>query len=210
MQFRFVFTFVTLILFLFSCNQQQKRVRVIGEKMIVTISKDGKEVVDTVSAVVPSFSFQNHKLTYTSNQGMKGKVVLADFFFTHCPSICVQMKQNMLKVNEQFKNDKNFSIVSFTIDPKRDTVARLADYARQLGVENTNWYFLTGEKDSIYNVAKQFLAYAEEDEKSPGGYIHDGNFILIDKRGRIRGFYNGVDEKVMPTLIEDIKSLINE
>jgi len=198
------------LLFLSSCFNQTKRVQVIGEKILVKKSAKGEVYYDTLSAVAPSFCFINHHNKPICNKEMQGKVWVCDFFFTHCPSICVKMEKNLMRVNKELGAKSNFQIVSFSIDPARDSVETLFQYASKLGIDNTNWDFLTGEKDSIYAVADKFLANAAEDKNSPGGFIHDGNFVLIDKQGRIRGFYDGTDDAAVDKIIEDLKALLSE
>lgn len=205
--FRFVFLFLVILL-LTACNTTPEKVRVVGEKIVVKKSVKGDVYYDTLSATAPPFCFTNHHGKQLCVADMKGKIWICDFFFTHCPSICVKMERNLLKVNKAFKNAPH--IISISIDPSRDSVETLLVYATKLGVENTTWDFLTGEKDSIYRVADHFLANAAEDPNSPGGFIHDGNFIVIDGKGRIRGFYNGVDEVSVDKMIADIKLLQNE
>lgn len=202
-------SFVLLSLILLSvCYTPPEKVRVIGEKIVVKQSAKGEVYYDTLSAKAPSFCFTNHLGKQVCAENLDGKIWICDFFFTHCPSICVQMERNLLKVNAAFKDGPH--IVSVSIDPARDSVNALLSYATKLGVANTHWDFLTGDKDSIYRVAEHFLANAAEDPNSPGGFIHDGNFIVIDRKGRIRGFYNGTDEVAVDKMIADIKLLQNE
>lgn len=205
--FRFVVVLLSVLL-LSACYTTPEKVRVIGEKIVVKKSTKGDVYYDTLSATPPSFCFTNHHGKSICSDDMKGKIWICDFFFTHCPSICVKMERNLLKVNSAFKDGPQ--IVSISIDPARDSVSALMAYATKLGVANTHWDFLTGAKDSIYHVADHFLANAAEDPNSPGGFIHDGNFIVIDAKGRIRGFYNGVDEVAVDKMIADIKLLQNE
>lgn len=205
--FRNVFVFLSLVM-LAACYTTPEKVRVIGEKIVVKQSTKGDVYYDTLSATAPSFCFTNHHGQLVCADAMKGKIWICDFFFTHCPSICVKMERNLLKVNSAFKDGPQ--IVSISIDPARDSVSALLAYATKLGVANMHWDFLTGAKDSIYHVADHFLANAAEDPNSPGGFIHDGNFIVIDAKGRIRGFYNGVDEASVDKMIADIKLLQHE
>lgn len=204
------FVLTVLLVFLFGCREKVDRVRVIGEKIIVRQSENGKTFFDTIAATAPNFCFENQEAKAFCSGELKGKVYLVDFFFTHCPSICVKMKRNLLTVQHELKGDSNFAITSFTIDPARDSASVLANYAAKLGVDTKQWTFLTGNRDSLYATADRFLTEAAEDENSPGGFMHAGNFILVDQRGRIRGYYNGVDAKEMPRLIKDIKSLLHE
>lgn len=200
---------ILVLLFIAACRpSSEKNIRIIGEKIIVKKNANGEEYYDTLSARAPQFSFIGHHGVLFGDSNVKNKVWIADFFFTHCPSICVKMKSNLLKTNKKFGQNDNFHIVSFSIDPQRDSVTQLYNYAEKLGVQNTNWTFLTGDKETIYNVADLFLAHAAEDENSPGGFIHDGNFIVVDKQGRIRGFYDGTDDKSVEKMMDDLEILL--
>lgn len=204
-------SFIFLLLVLNSCKPNpEKTIRVIGEKIVVMKNANGETYYDTVSARAPQFSFLNQHNENWSSENLKGKIWVADFFFTHCPSICVKMKSNLLKTHRAVGGNPNFQIVSFSIDPVRDSVKVLYDYASKLGVADTNWTFLTGNKEMIYAVADSFLAHASEDENSPGGFIHDGNFIVVDKNGKIRGFFDGTDDKSVEKMIEDLSVLLKE
>jgi protein SCO1/2 len=154
--FRFVFILVTLSLLLLGCNEKVDRVRVIGEKIIVRQNENGKIFYDTIATTAPSFCFKNQDTRLYCNADLKGKVYLVDFFFTHCPSICVKMKRNMLTIQNEFKNQDRFAITSFTIDPARDSASVLASYAAKLGVDTKQWSFLTGNRDSIYYLYENF------------------------------------------------------
>lgn len=200
---------ILFLLLLAACRpSSEKNIRVIGEKIIVKKNANGEEYYDTLSARAPQFSFTNHHGNPFGSTDVNGKVWVADFFFTHCPSICVKMKSNLLKTHKIVGKNPNFQLVSFSIDPQRDSVKQLYNYAEKLGVQNTNWTFLTGEKEMIYAVADSFLAHAAEDENSPGGFIHDGNFIVVDKNGKIRGFFDGTDDKSVEKMIGDLKVLL--
>lgn len=202
--------FSVLSLLLACRSSSEKTVRVIGEQIIVKKNANGEEYFDTLSARAPQFSFTNHRNQKFNSDTLKGNVWVADFFFTHCPSICVKMKANLLKTQKEIGEHSGFQIVSFSIDPQRDSVKALYDYAAKLGVANANWNFLTGEKETIYAVADSFLAHAAEDPNSPGGFIHDGNFIVVDGRGRIRGFYDGTNDEAVKNMIDDLKLLLGK
>jgi len=203
-------TLFCLVAVLFSCNSKQPTVKVIGDKIVISKTEKGEYKYDTVSAKAPDFYLLNQNGNQFCKKELKGKIYVVDFFFTHCPSICVTMKKNLLQVHEKYGDNSGVVLVSVSIDPNRDSVSVLFDYARKLGVEQANWNFLTGDKDSIYALADKFLALAEEDENSPGGFIHDGNFILVDRNGAIRGFYDGTDAKSVDLMIDDIGILIGE
>jgi protein SCO1/2 len=162
------------------------------------------------SYLIQPFVLINQDSQVIKNKDLKGKVVLVDFFFTSCPSICPKMKSNLLKVHEAMAKESDFMILSHTIDQKRDTVARLRDYAQKLGVDKARWQFVTAEKDTILSLAKSYLVSASEDDDAPGGFVHSGNFILLDRKGRIRAYYDGTLKESVPQILNDIHELLNE
>ena len=109
---------------------------------------------------------------------------------------------------ETFEGNNEVLFMSHSIDPKRDSVMKLRSYAESLGVQSKSWHFMTGEKDEIYDLAKAYMISAAEDPRAPGGYIHSGAFILIDQKGRIRGYYDGTLPEDTETLKNDIKKLL--
>lgn len=168
----------------------------------------------------PDFGFVNQDSALVTLEDLKGKVYVVDFFFTSCPSICPIMTANMLKLQKRFSSYDDFVQVSFTVDPERDTPTVLKDYAEQRMVNTDKWHFLTGEKDSIYSVAYDYLSSAMEDPTAPGGFLHTEYFVLVDKEGRLRsredeqgniiGVYDGTEAQDIRDLIDDIKVLIAE
>ena len=190
-------------------NTAPPAVRVLGEKVVQRKTVNGQVVNDTVTAIIPAFSFIDQDGKTVDTNTVKGKIYVVDFFFTHCPSICPKMKAEMHKIYEKYK-DKDVLILSHSIDPVRDSVAVLKRYADKLNLESNNWRFLTGDRDSIYAIADHYLEYTKEDKDAPGGFIHDGNFILIDKHRRIRGYYDGTKDDGAQKLMDDIDNLLNE
>ena len=192
-----------LLFVLFSaCNNPQ--LPVYGDK--ISIEKDG--TIDSMDYQLPDFTLTDQEGNNISYSGKK--ILVADFFFTSCPSICPKMMKEMLRVQEKYEKNDEVQILSFSIDPVRDSVPRLKTYANKLGIESLRWHLLTGNKDSIYNLAEKFLVSAEEDPDAPGGHIHSGNFILVDKHKRIRGYYDGTDETSVNKLLEEMDMLIRE
>jgi protein SCO1/2 len=166
---------------------------------------------DTVYHKIGPFQFIDQDSTLITNETVKGKIYVADFFFTTCRTICPIMKTQMLRVYDSIKNDRDVLLLSHTIDPEYDTVGLLHDYADRLGVKSNKWHFLTGIKDSIYNIAqKSYFATAMEDKTEADGFIHSGAFLLIDKQQRIRGKYDGTKEEDVNRLLGDIERLKKE
>ncbi|MER3501037.1 MAG: SCO family protein [Candidatus Fervidibacterota bacterium] len=146
---------------------------------------------------------------------LRGKVWVAEFFFTSCAGICLEMNRNMQKVQHTFKGNPDFRIVAFTVDPHRDTPDILREYGKNFGAQPGQWIFVTGEKKAIYRLARHgFRVTAQEvkpeEEGGPLDFIHSDRFILVDRQGRIRGYYNGTDEKQVARLIADIRRLLRE
>ncbi len=189
-----------------SCASKPDKLPVLGNKQPVTKIVDGKQVTDTTYATIPDFKFVNQYGDTITAKNLNGKIYVADFFFTTCPSICPVMHRNMLNVYKEFKDDDNFRILSHTIDPKYDTVPVLKRYADKMGISGNSWWLLHGNKGDTYGISKSYLQSVQE--KNPAGqFIHDGFFILIDKQKRIRGTYEGTDPKEVDKLIADIKIL---
>ncbi len=173
---------------------------------------------------IPDFEFTNQDNRIIDNSFYKNKVFLVEFFFTSCPTICPKMNKNMVKIQNIFAKNENFGIVSFSIDPKRDTPEQLKKYALEKGATMKNWHFLTGELEAIYKLSNQgFKLYAGENEVAEGGFEHSGLFALIDKNGFIRSrvikngenenpikFYDGLDNEQIEWLKEDIALLLSE
>ena len=173
---------------------------------------------------VPPFEFTNQNNEMIGNKDFKDKVYVVEFFFTSCPTICPKMNVNMVKIQNEFYGNPQFGIASFTIDPEHDTPAVLKSYAKDKGATLKNWYFMTGDKDEIYTFSNDgFKLYAGENKDVEGGFEHSGLFALIDKDGFIRSrkvkmgdienpikFYNGLDDKEIQWLKEDIALLLKE
>jgi len=200
---RNLFYALICVLTLSACsnNASQKVLPILGNREADTKTVDGKTVTDTIYQTIPKFKFINQYGDSVSNKTLDGNIYVADFFFTTCPSICPVMHRNMLNVYKEFKNVGNFKIVSYTIDPKHDSVAVLKKYADNLGITGKNWLFLQGQKEETYKLAKSYMVEARE------GNVHDGYFILIDKQKRIRGSYLGTDPAEVTKMIADIKTL---
>lgn len=165
---------------------------------------------DSLDYTLPPFSYLSQDSQLVDNGTVSNKIFITEFFFTSCPSICPKMQAQMLRVYEKYKNNADVVILAFTIDPARDSVARLKKYEAKLGVQAPKWYFLTGNKDSIYATAENFLVSAAEDPDAPGGHVHSGNFILVDKQRRLRGYYDGTKEESVQKLLDETDVLLKE
>jgi protein SCO1/2 len=192
--------FAISLYLLVACNQN-KTLPILGEK----------SPIDSTYATVPPFVLVNQDGDTITEAFVKGKIYVADFFFTSCPTICPIMKKEMLRVYQQIKGDPTFVLLSHTIDPEYDSIPLLKEYASRLGSDGKQWQFLTGNREQIYELAeKGYYATAMPDSTEPGGYVHSGGFILVDPKSRVRGVYNGTDAKEVDQLIEDLFILKSE
>ena len=199
-----------LIVSLGACQSKSnsKVLPIYGVRQPVTKTVDGKTITDTIYQTIPPIKFINQYGDSINDKNLDGKIYVADFFFTSCPSICPVMQRNMLTVYNEFKNTNSIKIVSYTIDPKYDSVAVLKKYADKLGVEGNTWWFLQGAKDFTYQLAeKNYLVAVKQDNTVKGGYTHQGYFVLVDKQKRVRGAYDGTNPQQVAQLIDDIKIL---
>jgi len=198
-----------------SCNNQSKkadRLPFFGPRQgTYTHRVKGKLKTDTVYHIIPNFRVQNQDGDSVSQDNFSGKIYVADFFFTSCPSICPITESNLLEVQKSFGNVPDFKMISFSIDPRHDSVRVLKSYSNRLGADTKQWYFVRGDEDEIDDLAqKGFMATAQKDSATPGGYLHSGAFMLIDKDKRVRGVYNGTDSAEVKRLTHDIPILFKE
>ncbi|WPR74007.1 SCO family protein [Algoriphagus sp. NG3] len=199
----------------FQCKpagEKNKTLPKLGNWHINEKTEEGQVVLDTVYHTIADFSFTNQDGETITNESVHGKVYVADFFFTTCPTICPIMKKEMLRVYEEFGGHPDFRILSHTIDPKHDTQDVLQDYAQKLGIEDAKtWNFLTGEAEKIYEIGQtSYMTTAMEDQDAAGGFLHSGAFILVDQEGHIRGVYDGTKADQVDQLIADIPTLLGK
>lgn len=142
---------------------------------------------------------------------VEGKVIVADFFFVTCATICPKMSVQMARVQEAFKDEDGLMLLSHSVTPEMDSVPVLAEYAARHGADPARWRFLTGDRKQIYALArKSYFAAMDEGDGGPDDFVHTENFVLVDPRRRIRGFYDGTSAKDIDRLIADIPKLLTE
>lgn len=200
---------VAFIILIFGIYAIPKIVKKFNSPTLVTIGE------------VPEFEFTNQDGKLISNSFYNDKVWVVEFFFTTCPTICPRMTDNMIKIQNEFYANLDFGIASFSINPKHDTPEILKAYAESHGATLKNWQFLTGDQETIYQLANNgFTLFAGENSDAEGGFEHSGMFALIDKQGNIRSridehgnpiaFYDGLDPKGIEMIKEDIAILLKE
>jgi len=166
---------------------------------------------DRTEHTIENFELTNqdgHKISF---HDYKGQIVIANFFFSHCPVVCPKMTANLQTVSRQFQQEKNIHILSISVDPERDSSVQLKNYAKRFSIDTQKWDLLTGSKKEIYRLARNsFIVVATDGDGGPNDFIHSDKLVLIDRIGRIRGFYDGTDETEINKLSHDIKKIQDE
>ena len=185
-----------------------QHLEVFGPKEPITKTVNGKTMTDTLYHTVSNFSFIGHDSSLVTQELFKNKIYIADFFFTTCKSICPKMSNNLMRVQNEFRDDNNILILSHTVDPEHDSPSVLDEYAKKHNVIKGKWFFVTGDKKQLYDMARNsYFITAMDGDGGPDDFIHSEQMALIDKEGRIRGFYDGTDYNEITRLIEEIKVL---
>lgn len=185
-----------------SCSKKEDKLPYLGNPVV----KNN----DTTFPKIGSFRFINRDNSIITNSTFENKIYVADFIFLSCPTICPKMTSELKSVYEIYKSNPNVYFLSHTIDPERDTIDKLKLYAESMNL-NSNWYFVTGKKEDVLNIAeKSYFTVAYSDANEPGGLVHGGGFILVDGKGHIRGVYDGTNSTETKRLIKDIKILLKE
>lgn len=163
--------------------------------------------------VVQSFSFTNQDGKTVTDRDVLGKVNVVNFFFTTCKSVCPKMNNNLRPVYESFKNDSNFLMLSYTCDPKRDSVAALKHYADSMKVDTRKWIFLTGNKETLYAMARHSYKIDNPNNFVPdpeSDFLHTQFIALVNKKGEVVNIYDGIKPSELQNMQADIKKLLKE
>ena len=186
---------------------------------VVTRTVNGKKVTDTVWHKVADFSFKNQEGKVINWDSLHGKIVIADFFFTHCPTICPPLTKNMKRLEESINNgervgdrtNQQVHFLSISIDPVRDTVERLKYWADRFQINPEKWWLLTGSTESVNKMVTDEMRIPYIDGKGDDtAFVHTDHFILIDSNHYIRGYYHGLDSASLSLLSKDIVLLTLE
>lgn len=204
----YCFLFLLLFMGVTSCKQR-------NELPIYNPSDFNPELVDiTVQGIeehaVADFELINQNGEKITQAQYSDKIYIADFFFTRCPSICPIMSNNMEKLQEKFLEEDDVMFLSLSVTPELDSVPILKEYAQKHGAIDNKWNITTGDKKHIYNLArKSYFAVVEQGDGGLQDFIHTPNFILVDKKKRIRGVYEGTHDDEIDRIVQDIKILLN-
>ncbi len=165
---------------------------------------------DGKTHTISEFSFTNQYGEKVNLDTVKDKVFVANFFFTSCPSTCPPMMEQLTRVQEKFGENPNFRILSHTVDPKHDSVEDLRAYAQKYGAEKGFWHLMTGTKKALYLKARKGydVVSLEGNKDGPAGFVHSSKIILVDKKQRIRGYYDGTAKADVDRLMNDITFLL--
>ena len=180
---------------------------------VLTYTTDFAKVKLTILNTVQNFYFIKQDGSKVSQQEVKNRVYVAEFFFTTCKGICPKMNKNMKAIYEKFKKDSNFLVISHTVNPSTDSLPILNHYADSLGASKENWWFVTGSKADLYRAARE--SYLLDDPKNNSKnideqFLHTQFFTLVDRQGRVRGVYDGIKKDEVEQLVKDINELIIE
>lgn len=205
---------VTVVFFVLSCSQQEVRkpraLPYAGNFDIIVSEKNGVQSVDSVYPKIPFFQYLNQDSILVKSSSMKGKVWIANFFFTSCPSICPPMISQMKRLNIITKDiNSQLQYMSFSIDPTTDQPHILRDYIKINGIQANNWQFFTGNEAKTHRLGvDNFLVHAEATAMAPGGYAHSDGLVLVDREGYVRGIYHGTITEEVDQLNKDVRKLL--
>lgn len=207
-----LFGYVVLLLAMVACETPVDEQEASKEKTTLPIYGEREFIPeidkDTIYHTIPKWYFVNQDSVDVSWKDYEGKPYVAYFFFTHCPKICPKINSNMIDFQKQTEG-LDFKVIAHTVDPKRDSVQRLKFYGDEYGFDYSNYNFVTGDQQKIYELGvKGYLVPNQEDALAPGGFLHSEKLILIDSKGRIRGYYEGTEKAQVDLLVEDLKLLI--
>lgn len=204
-------TWLFLTLVCSACNNESKKTL-----PVYNPSDFNPELVDVSllntneNHTVADFEVINQNGKTITQEDYKGKIYVADFFFTSCPSICPIMTNNMVKLQNTFIDTDEIMFLSLSVTPEIDSIPVLRAYADKKGVIDSKWNVTTGNKKHIYELArKSYFAVVEQGDGGLQDFIHTPNFVLVDKKKQIRGVYDGTDDEEIKRLIDDINILSN-
>ncbi len=210
-QFGLLSVFACLLLFSCKDPEQPKALPFFGNYDILTYENNGIKEVDTVYPVIPTFHFLNQDSVQVTNKSFKGKVWIANFFFTSCPSICPPMMAQMKRLHKKTEDiHGELQFLSFSIDPNHDQPSVLRAYRKNNGISAKNWTMLTGdEQKTHYLGVHHFMVHAKKDPMAAGGFAHSDGMVLVDREGYVRGIYLGTQTDQVDQLNKDLRKLLN-
>ena len=212
MHFMKYLLFIPFLLIIVACGGTEETINEVVEPNYTPLPYIGMHDIgpnDTIYHVVPNYELMNQDSQVVTNDLVKGKIHVVNFFFTSCPAICPAMIEQMKRFQGLTNDIEELLILSHTIDPERDTIPKLNQYIIDREIDTRNWHFLYGEREYVHDLGKEgYMVNAMEDDAAEGGFLHSEHFVLIDREGHIRGLYTGTDTEEVDQLNEDIRNLI--
>ncbi|GAB3980435.1 SCO family protein [Spirosoma terrae] len=186
-----------------------------GEPLMGKVTlPDGREIIDTIYNRIPAFKLIDQDSQLVDQSIVKNKIYVADFFFTRCGTICPKLSSQLTRVQDIFQENPDIVFLSYTVDPEHDRSKQLKEYAQKYSAIPGKWYFLTGSKSEIYDLAMHGYYLPVVDKNVPEGkpdetFIHSQKLVLVDKQGIVRGFYDGTDKVDVDRLVLEIRVLLD-
>ncbi|MBK9191537.1 MAG: SCO family protein [Crocinitomicaceae bacterium] len=206
--------FSGLIFSFLSCGGSENETTEKQPEPIIPLPYMGQHEIDgtdTVYHTIPDYVLLAHDSTEFTNERVKNKIHVVNFFFTSCPAICPAMIGQMQRLQGNTTDIEELVFLSHTVDPVRDTIPKLRTYIEERNIDTRNWFFLYGEKEYVYDLGMNgYILNAMEDEKAEGGFLHSEYFVLIDRERHIRGMYDGTETEQVDQLEKDIRKLLKE
>jgi len=207
-------TIIAIATFILYEQKHERKLPILNPTDVNHVLVDSSLHNKGVDHTILDFQLTNQNGENVSQEIIRDKVVVANFFFATCPTICPIMNNQLSRIHDKYLNNNDVIILSHTVWPEIDTVEALKEYGERYKADSRRWQFLTGDKYHLYNLARKsyLVAPSEHDpnfeQGGDGDFIHTENIVLIDKRRRIRGFYDGTDSLEMTQLIEDVQILL--
>ncbi len=191
-------------------NRPHAPAKMFAEGVTEVTNLKGEKIMDSVYHVIPNMKFETQNGDSLELDSLRGNIYIADFFFASCPGICPKMSHSLARVQQGFIRDDNFKIVSFTVDPARDTVNVLRRYADEHNAIPGKWYFMRNSKANIFKLANEGFHITAKDDETPESFIHSEKLVLVDQQGNIRNYYSGVDSITVNKMMADVVLLLRE
>ncbi len=211
-----IFLGILAVFYIIQEEESKRNIPILNPNEVNPVLVDSSLHQKGIGHLITGFNLINQDGENVNESVIKNKIVVADFFFTSCPSICPKMTSQLERVQETFKDDNRVMILSHTVWPERDSVPLLKEYALQYNADKSKWLFLTGDKVHLYDLARKSYLVAPSltdtnfTHGSENDFVHTENFVLVDSKKRIRGYFDGTDKEEVDELILDIKTLLKE
>jgi protein SCO1 len=205
--------YIISLLLITGCAGNAEEATVTAEKIIPLPYLGQHDFIgaDTIYHTVPAYTLLAQDSSEFTKARVDGKIHVVNFFFTSCPAICPAMIEQMKRLQTNTADIEELMFLSHTIDPKRDTLAKLRAYIAERNLDTRNWFFLYGDKEYVYELGTNgYIINAMEDENAEGGFLHSEHFVLVDRAGHIRGLYVGTETAQVDQLEKDIRKLLAE